>query len=63
MMEELVRPVDAARMLQVSESTVKAWLKKADVEPGQGLKSVTLPSGRRRIPLSAINRLFEERKR
>jgi excisionase family DNA binding protein len=54
----LLRQAEFARQVGVSESTVKRWLKREELEPGTGVRYVRLPGGERRIPYSELVRIL-----
>lgn len=55
----LYRQAEFARMVGVSESTVKRWLAREERVPGSGVRFIKLPGGERRIPHSEFERLAQ----
>ena len=53
-MDKLLKPIEAAQMLNMSRAALYKWIEKGLI------KAVKLPSGKIRIPLSELNRVIAE---
>lgn len=53
-MDKLLKPIEAAEMLNISRAALYQWVAKELIKP------VRLPTGKLRIPLSELNRIIAE---
>jgi excisionase family DNA binding protein len=53
-MEKLLKPTEAAELLNISRASLYIWIQKGIIRP------VKLPTGKLRIPLSELERVIDE---
>lgn len=53
-MDKLLKPIEAAEMLNISRAALYIWIQKGLV------KAVRLPTGKLRIPLSELDRVIAD---
>ena len=53
-MDRLLKPIEAAQMLNISRASLYIWIQKGLI------KAVRLPTGKLRIPLSELDRVIAE---
>ena len=57
-MSRFMRPSEVARECSVTPQTVRNWMAREAREPGTGLRFITLPTGERRVPAEAVEKLL-----
>jgi len=54
MQDKLLKPIEAAKLLNMSRASLYIWIQKGRIKP------IKLPTGKFRIPLSELNRVIAE---